>query len=189
MSLISPSDSSPEHKAMDSAQLLASMHTGDGRPDQKPVRVRLDFKRLGLRSANEGDYEFFYQLKKAALGDYIRATWGWDEDRQLDFHFREWRPETLDIITLDIKPIGSQRLRVYSEEVHLGQFYLRPTFQKLGIGGLFLQQAKGRAEQAGLPLRLEVLKCNAAALRFYRRFGFEPERESKTHHHLVWRAA
>jgi len=186
MSLTPTTSRAVPAKQVDSAQLLESVRPVKA-PGRKPVRVRLDFNRLALRPANENDYEFFFQLKKAAIGDYVRSTWGWDEDQQLDFHFREWRPETLDIITLDIKPIGSMRLRIYSEEVHLGQFYLRPTFQNLGIGSHFLKMAKKRAWQAALPLHIEVLKVNRAR-EFYERHGFHTYGSTETHHMMEWRS-
>ncbi len=180
----------PASKAaeIDSVQLLSSFPQ---EVTQKPsgkqaVRVRIDFNRLHLRPASEGDYEFFYQLKKDAIGGYIRSTWGWDEDQQQDFHFREWHPESLDIITLDIKPIGSIRLRTFSDEMHLGQFYLRPTFQNLGIGSFFMNLVKEQAANAGLPLRIEVLKVNRAQ-EFYQRHGFRTIEGSKTHFGMEWR--
>lgn len=174
----------PAATEIDSVKLLESFPKVKVGPRQA-VKVRLDFNRLGLRPASEGDYEFFYQLKKDAIGDYVRATWGWDEEQQQDFHFREWHPESLDIITIDIKPIGSMRLRTFSEEVHLGQFYLKPTFQKLGIGSHLLQTAKAQARSAGLPLRIEVLKVNPARA-FYERHGFRSLDATRTHYRMEW---
>ena len=34
---------------------------------------------IALRAATPGDSEFCYQLHKAAMGGYITAIWGWDE--------------------------------------------------------------------------------------------------------------
>ena len=32
-----------------------------------------------LRPATPADSEFCFQLHKAAMGDYVTAIWGWDE--------------------------------------------------------------------------------------------------------------
>jgi hypothetical protein len=37
---------------------------------------------IALRAATPGDSEFCYQLHKAAMGGYITAIWGWDEQEQ-----------------------------------------------------------------------------------------------------------
>jgi hypothetical protein len=39
---------------------------------------------IALRAATRGDSEFCYQLHKAAMGGYIAAIWGWDEQEQRD---------------------------------------------------------------------------------------------------------
>lgn len=39
-----------------------------------------------LRKATADDSEFVFLVKKAALGEYIEQTWGWDEDFQRRFH-------------------------------------------------------------------------------------------------------
>ena len=36
---------------------------------------------VALRPARPADSEFCYQLHKAAMGDYVAAIWGWDEQR------------------------------------------------------------------------------------------------------------
>ena len=40
---------------------------------------------IALRAATPGDSEFCYQLHKAAMGGYITAIWGWDEQEQRAF--------------------------------------------------------------------------------------------------------
>jgi hypothetical protein len=53
----------------------------------------------GLRPATPADSEFCFRLHKAAMGGYITAIWGWDEQRQRDFHTREFNPGRWQIIT------------------------------------------------------------------------------------------
>ena len=47
---------------------------------------------VALRPATPADSEFCFQLHKAAMGDYVAAIWGWDEQRQRDYHTRSFNP-------------------------------------------------------------------------------------------------
>ena len=46
---------------------------------------------VALRPATPADAEFCFGLHKAAMGEYITAIWGWDEQVQRDFHTRGFR--------------------------------------------------------------------------------------------------
>jgi hypothetical protein len=39
------------------------------------------------------DSEFCFELHKAAMGDYITAIWGWDEQVQREYHTRGFDPD------------------------------------------------------------------------------------------------
>jgi hypothetical protein len=54
---------------------------------------------IALRPAASADAEFCYQLHKAAMGEYITAIWGWDEQVQRAFHQRAFNPDRWQIIT------------------------------------------------------------------------------------------
>jgi hypothetical protein len=56
---------------------------------------------VALRRARPADREFCYRLHKAAMGEYVTAIWGWDEQRQRDAHIRHFRPDRWQIITVD----------------------------------------------------------------------------------------
>jgi hypothetical protein len=47
---------------------------------------------IALRPATPADTEFCYRLHKAAMGEYITAIWGWDEQVQRAFHDRAFNP-------------------------------------------------------------------------------------------------
>ena len=61
------------------------------RPGGTP-RASLANSAIALRSATPADAEFCYQLHKAAMGEYITAIWGWDEQVQRAFHERVFNP-------------------------------------------------------------------------------------------------
>jgi hypothetical protein len=61
---------------------------------------------IELRAASDTDSEFCYQLHKAAMGAYVTAIWGWDEQAQRDFHARAFNPDRWKIITSAGSDIG-----------------------------------------------------------------------------------
>ena len=70
----------------------------DERPGQTP-RASRSMPAIALRPATPADAEFCYQLHKAAMGEYITAIWGWDEQVQRAFHERAFNPHRWQIIT------------------------------------------------------------------------------------------
>ena len=54
---------------------------------------------ITLRPATPADAEFCCRLHEAAMGDYITAAWGWDEQVQRAFHDRAFSPHRWQIIT------------------------------------------------------------------------------------------
>lgn len=65
---------------------------------------------IALRPATAADSEFCFQLHKAAMGEYVAAIWGWDEQRQRDSHTRKFTAGHWQIITADaVHPAVSVR--------------------------------------------------------------------------------
>ncbi|MFJ9711712.1 hypothetical protein [Streptomyces sp. NPDC101234] len=48
---------------------------------------------IGLRPATAADSDYCFQLHKTAMGAYITAVWGWDEQIQRDFHASAFTPD------------------------------------------------------------------------------------------------
>ena len=61
---------------------------------------------IALRSAVPADAEFCYQLHEAAMGDYITAIWGWDQQVQRAFHERAFNPHRWQVITAGQADVG-----------------------------------------------------------------------------------
>ncbi len=57
------------------------------------VRGGLAGSGVAVRPATLADAGFCYELHKAAMGEYITAIWGWDEQVQRAFHQRAFNPE------------------------------------------------------------------------------------------------
>jgi hypothetical protein len=61
---------------------------------------------IALRPATPADAEFCCRQHKAAMGDYVTATWGWDEQVQRACHDRAFNPHRWQVITAGPASIG-----------------------------------------------------------------------------------
>ena len=76
---------------------------------------------VALRPATPADSEFCYQLHKAAMGGYVTAIWGWDEQVQHDFHTRAFDPGCWQIITDGATDIGMINVEYRPDEIYLAR--------------------------------------------------------------------
>ena len=70
-----------------------------------------DILKYSIRPAQSSDYEFLFELKKAAEFEPIKVVFGWDEQVQRDIHADEWAEERPEIIEYQNKAIGSVLLQ------------------------------------------------------------------------------
>src|SRR5919204_6392253 len=62
---------------------------------------------IALRQATLTDSDFAYQVKKTALGEYVKKTYGeWDEAFQRRFHDRQWEPAGTQIVVVNGIAVG-----------------------------------------------------------------------------------
>ncbi len=140
----------------------------------------MDTNQLDLRPVREEDRSFCYEVKKAALRSYVEPIWGWDEQEQIEFHRKDWNVQKPEIITFEDRDIGTIEIVRNEEDLHLGEFYLFPEFQKQGIGSHFIDRLIQEADSKALPTKLEVIRINPVKS-LYLRYGFKDTGETKTH--------
>jgi ribosomal protein S18 acetylase RimI-like enzyme len=128
---------------------------------------------LALRPATPADSEFCYQLHKAAMGEYVTATWGWDEQVQRDFHTRAFDPGRWQIITADGADIGMLCVEYRPDEIYLARIEVHPSYQGHGIGTRLISALASEARQKGQDLTLDVLAVNRRAQALYQRLGMK----------------
>ena len=149
---------------------------------------------VALRPAVPADLEFCYRLHKAAMGGYITAIWGWDEQVRRDFHARGFRkayskppqriapggsdrvlnescPGRWQIITVDGVDAGMLNVEYQPDAVYLARIELLPSHQGRGIGAGLIRTLIAEAHRRGQPFELDVLAVNHRALALYRRLG------------------
>jgi ribosomal protein S18 acetylase RimI-like enzyme len=126
---------------------------------------------VALRPATPGDSEFCYQLHKAAMGDYITAIWGWDEEVQRGFHARAFNPGRWQIITAGGADIGMLDVEYRPGEIYLSRIEICPGHQGHGTGSRLISALADEARQKGQDLVLDVLTVNYRAQALYQRLG------------------
>jgi len=126
---------------------------------------------IELRAASNADSEFCYQLHKAAMGAYVSAIWGWDEQTQRAFHARAFKPERWQIITDNGADVGMLDVEYRSDEIYLARIEIRPEHQGQGIGTRLISALIAEATQKRQTLALDVLAVNQRALALYQRLG------------------
>ena len=126
---------------------------------------------IALRPATPADSEFCFRLHKAAMGDYVTAIWGWDEQIQRDFHARVFTPGHWQIITAGRADIGMLDVEYRPGEIYLARIELLPGHQGAGIGTRLISALIDEARQKGQDLVLDVLTVNRRAQALYQRLG------------------
>ena len=126
---------------------------------------------IALRPATPADSEFCFELHKAAMGAYITAIWGWDEQRQRDHHARSFSPGRWQIITAGGTDVGMIDVEYRPAEIYLSRIEVHPSYQGHGIGTRLIGALIGEAARKGQDLVLDVLTVNHRAQALYLRLG------------------
>ncbi|MEU6510980.1 GNAT family N-acetyltransferase [Streptomyces sp. NPDC046942] len=127
---------------------------------------------IGLRTATSADREYCFQLHKAAaMGAYITAIWGWDEEVQRDFHACVFTPDRWQIIGVDGTEAGLLHVEHRPTGIYLARIEFHPDHQGGGIGGQLIRGLLHQARRQGRGLTLDVLVVNQRAQALYRRLG------------------
>jgi ribosomal protein S18 acetylase RimI-like enzyme len=135
------------------------------------LRASLAGSGIALRAATLADGEFCYQLHKAAMGEYITAIWGWDEQVQRAFHQRAFNPRRWQIITAGQAGVGMLDVEYRLGEIYLSRIEIHPGHQGQGIGTRIISALLNEAERTGQDLVLDVLTVNRRARALYERLG------------------
>ncbi len=126
---------------------------------------------IALRPATAADSEFCFQLHKAAMGEYVTAIWGWDDQWQRDSHARKFAPGHWQIITADGTDAGILIVDYRPAEIYLSRIEIHPGYQGHGIGTRLISALIHEAAQRGQDLVLDVLAVNNRAQALYQRLG------------------
>ncbi len=126
-----------------------------------------------LRPATETDREFCFRLNEACFRLRIERIRGWHEERERADCASQFRAGSDQIVLVGGQPVGHVAIEEHSEYVELRMLLLTPDTQGKGIGSSLVQKATTLASMKRLPAAVWVTDWNEAAIRFYRRLGFQ----------------
>lgn len=133
-----------------------------------------------MRPSLATDFPLLFSIHRAALGDYVEATWGpWDDEFQRD-HFRAMLVRGLvRVVEVSGEVVGLLELDDGLDRVGVVNIELTPTLHGQGLGTRILNEIIATAGRR--PVVLQVLKVNPAR-RLYDRLGFVQTGEIATHY-------
>ena len=124
---------------------------------------------FSLRRAEIEDLDLTYKIKKNALSEYLEQLWGWNDEAQYEFHQEHFNPNNFQLIEISNEPIGYLETTQKSDILFLLNLMILKQFQGKGIGKIILEDLLKNHTQ----IKLEVLKVNIRAIRFYEGLGFK----------------
>lgn len=139
-----------------------------------------------LRKSTADDFQLAYDIRKNALGEYVKQTWGWDEEWQMKYHKEDFNTEILSIIEVEGKPAGS--LESFEEDgaIKVSGLYITEEYQNMGIGGDIMKEIMSEGVSKNMSVKLQVLKVNTKAKKFYEELGFISSAENETHFQMIY---
>jgi RimJ/RimL family protein N-acetyltransferase len=139
-----------------------------------------------FRNATDADFDLTYQIKKTSLKPYIEKIWGWNEEVQLDFHIKDFKPEEIKILQdEDGDDIG---LLITSEDnisLCIKSILLTNNAQGNGVGTAVLADLIEQARSGNKRIELQVFKVNERAQKLYERLGFRVVGETELHYQMA----
>jgi ribosomal protein S18 acetylase RimI-like enzyme len=123
------------------------------------------------RPAEHGDEPLLYACYKKVMHEYVRQTWGWNEEFQRASFVKHLPWQQFQIIMVDSCAVGAAFVLDTPSGIDLEMIIIEPRFQRMGIGSDFVANLLRRAQNDRRRIRLRVLKVNPAKS-LYERLGF-----------------
>jgi ribosomal protein S18 acetylase RimI-like enzyme len=144
--------------------------------------------RYELRPATPADYAFLYDLHVATMKPYVAQVWGWDEALQAERFRQHFDSSRLRIVVVDGQQIGMLEVEERPSDLFLVNLRILPQFQGRGWGTYIVHNLLRQAQEAGVPLTLQVLIVNQRARQLYERLGLRVIQETPTHYRMSTRS-
>lgn len=122
---------------------------------------------LELRPAFQDDLAFLDELNTTCMKQYVDPIMEWNPHLFKDVY----DPKLVRVVMYGGEPIGMLKVVPESDYLYLGDVMISPNFQNKGFGTTLIHLVLAEAKEAGVPVRLQVLKGNPAK-RLYERLGF-----------------
>jgi len=133
--------------------------------------------RVSLRRAETADYDYCAALYFKEMEPTIREL-NLDMAEHAARIRQLWVAQEVRIIVLDGAEIGWLQTRPEGDSLFLAQFFVARPFQGRGVGTEVMRHIIREAPDAGLAVKLGVVKSNPAQ-RLYQRLGFRITHEDE----------
>jgi GNAT superfamily N-acetyltransferase len=131
------------------------------------------------------DREFVLRVTEETMRAYVEDAFGsWDADVQRRHLEESFDPATYSLIVIDEVRAGILVVEDRRSYLFLAKIFLLLEFQRRGVGTILIRRLIERAKMERKPLRLRVLRVNAAARRLYVRLGFAVTHSTADHEYL-----
>jgi ribosomal protein S18 acetylase RimI-like enzyme len=135
-----------------------------------------------LEAASKGDFESLFEIHRAAMREYVEATWGqWDDERQKQLFADNFDLAGWQLVDVAGEVAGLVSWEERPRELWLAAIEIHPRFQRKGLGTAIIGSLVERARAGGKPVTLRVLHANTEARSLYERLGFREFRRIETH--------
>jgi GNAT superfamily N-acetyltransferase len=128
-------------------------------------------RNIDFRQASVEHYAFALDLYLLTMRPYTEELMVWDELKQCASFAAQWKPNEVQIVSVDGQDVGWLQISETPTEIRLQQFFISPDWQRTGLGTDVLSGLIANWRVTGKPIALTVLKNNPAR-RLYERFGF-----------------
>lgn len=139
---------------------------------QKPMPAFQTIRPFHLRPATDADCEFLWDLLTVTIREYVAAVGVWDDAVQEQQFWCSYDPARWWIVVVDGENAGGLALDHHPQALFWADLHILPAHQRKGIGSAILRHLIAEAQDAALPLLLQVLDSNPGARRLYERLGF-----------------
>lgn len=128
--------------------------------------------------------EQLFDIHRRAMGPLVEQVWGWDDaDQRL--RFRDFLGPRMRKVIVDNEVVGMLDVDRSDDGLFIGTIELAPEIQGRGLGTAIMRSLLQEADEARTPVRLQVLKVNTSARRWYEALGFGITGETDTHHGMA----
>jgi GNAT superfamily N-acetyltransferase len=125
---------------------------------------------IALRPARAEDFDFCARLYFSGMAEIIQEL-KLDMALQTADLRQRWDVSEVEIITSASEDVGWMQSSIQDDARFLKQIFIDAAFQRRGIGTEIIHRLIDRANRAGEPVTLGVVKINPAR-RLYERLGF-----------------
>lgn len=150
---------------------------------------------ITCRPERTEDESFLFAVYSGTRAAELVLT-GWNAETKLAFlnaqframrqgYARQYPNASFLVIARGDCPLGRLVVERNEREIRLVDLALLPEARGQGIGTSLLRELQREAKVAAKPLRLQVLKNNAAG-NWYKRLGFVETPGDGLHHHMEW---